>query len=231
VKEVSQIKKIEDRANKFKQRMRKGTYDRKRHDQVRPDEQKWMHIAHNQLGWSFAKIASIFGRDPRTVTQCLQKEQRILTDLKSGKTVEQQPKEATPDPRLMKHLDELAETADILAHHAQRLIRYKDDDGIEAMGDVFTHMSFWRKSNRTQVTEGTDPIGEFQYEEQHPVDPYQARWLYLHYDHRFGKPPFKEWNELSTGNVTYEIVDNLKFLAHGGLKPCPNCPICKEIMD
>ena len=54
----------------------------------------------------------------------------------------------------MEHLDELAETADILAHHAQRLIRYKDGDDIEAMGGVFTRPSFWRKSNWTQVTAG-----------------------------------------------------------------------------
>lgn len=230
MKEVSKIKKIEDRANKFKQRMHKGHYDRKRHDQVRPDEQKWMHIARNQLGGSFAKIASVFSRDPRTVTKCLQKEQRILADLKSGKTVEQQPKEAIPDPRLMKHLDELAETADILAQHAQRLIRYKDDDDIEAMGDVLGHLSFWRKSNRTIVEEGTDPTGEIEYESRHPIDPYLANWLYIHYDYRFGKLPFEKWNQLSTLNVTGEILDNLKLLAHAGLKPCPNCPACKEII-
>lgn len=150
---------------------------------------------------------------------------------KLEETVEQQPKETTSDPRLMKHLDQLAETADILAHHVQRLLRYKDDDDIEARGDVLGHLMFWRKSNGTKVTEGTDPIGEFAYESQHPVDAYLASCLYTHYEHGFGKLPFKEWNQLSTGNVTREIVDNLKLLAHGGLKPCPNCPICKEIMD
>lgn len=129
------------------------------------------------------------------------------------------------------HLAQLANIAEILAHQVNRLVRYKDDDDIEAMGDVLGHLSFWRKSNRAKVTEGTDPIEQFRYENQHPVDPHLAQWLYIHYEHRFGKPLFKEWNQLSTGNVSSEMVDNLKLLAHGGLKPCPNCPICEEIMD
>lgn len=135
------------------------------------------------------------------------------------------------NPRFLKHLDELAETADILAHHLQRLLRYKDDDDIEAMGDVFGHLKFWRKSNGTIVSEGTDPTKEFEYENQHPVTPHLARWLYIHYEHRFDRPHFNEWNQLSMGNVTCEIIDNLQFLAGGGLKLCLNCPICKDIAD
>ena len=176
------------------------------------------------------------GRVPGIRKYLYQKEQIDKWIRDTGKSFDdekerQQPKETTSDPRLMKHLNELAETADILAHHVRRLIRYKDYEDIDAMGDILGHLTFWRKSNGTIVTEGTDPIGEFRYEEEHPVDPHQARWLYIHYDHRFGKPPFEEWNQLSTGNVTLEIVDNLKLLAHSGLKRCPNCPICKEIMD
>ena len=155
---------------------------------------------------------------------------KVKPDLRPVKTVEQQPKEVTTDPRLMKHLDELAETADILAHHAQRLIRYKDYKDIEAMGDVLGHLSFWRKSNRTIVEEGAYPTGEIEYENQHPIDPYLANWLYIHYYYRFGKLPFKKWNQLSTRNITGEILDNLKLLARAGLKPCPNCPACKEII-
>ena len=132
---------------------------------------------------------------------------------------------------LEKHLDELAETAGVLAHHAQRFILYKDDDDIEAMGNVLGHLMFWRKSNGTIVEEGTDPVGEVTYETENPVDPHVASWLYTHYDHRFGKLPFEEWNQLSTQNVSGEILDNLKLLAHGSLKSCPNCPVCKEIID
>lgn len=141
---------------------------------------------------------------------------------------EQQSKQITSNPRLMKHLDELAKTAESLAHQCQRLLRYKDNANVEAMGDVCGHLFFWWKPNKTIVEESTDSTGEFRYESKHPIDPYLARLLYIHYEDEFGKPPFKEWNRLSTGNVSCEIVDNLKFLAHGGLKPCQNCPICLQ---
>ena len=155
----------------------------------------------------------------------------IRQNLKLEKSAEQQLKERTLDPRLKKHLDELAETTNILAHQAQRLFHYKDNDYIEVTGDVLTHISFWKKSNMTIVAEGSDPAAVFRYEKEHPVEPYMARCLYAHYEDRFGELPFKGWNQLSTGNVTEEILDNLKLLAHGGLKPCSNCPICMEILE
>lgn len=143
---------------------------------------------------------------------------------------EQQSKEITADPQLTKHLDELAKTAEILAHHGQRLLRYKDNGNVEAVGDVFSHLSFWWKPNQTilGLGEGNDPTREFAYESQHPIDPYLAGLLYIHYEGEFGKPPFKEWNQLSTENISREITDNLEYLAHGGLKPCPNCSICLQ---
>jgi len=71
VKEDRLIKKIEEQAEKFKLRIQKGRGDEKRHDAVRPDEQKLMWTAHHDLGWSLAKIGSIFNRDPRTVQKAI----------------------------------------------------------------------------------------------------------------------------------------------------------------
>jgi len=64
---------------------------------------------------------------------------------------EQQSKPIASNHRLRKHLDELAETAETLAHHGQRLLRYKDNDNFEAVGDVFSHLSFWWKPNQTDL--------------------------------------------------------------------------------
>ena len=50
MKENRLIKKIEEQAKKFKLRAQKGRGDEKRHDAVRPDEQKWMWTAHHELG-------------------------------------------------------------------------------------------------------------------------------------------------------------------------------------
>jgi len=71
VKEDRLIRKIEEQAEKFKLRIQKGRGDEKRHDAVRPDEQKLMWTAHHDLGWSFAKIGGTFNRDPRTVQKAI----------------------------------------------------------------------------------------------------------------------------------------------------------------
>lgn len=64
-------KKISDKAKILKSRANIGREDMKRHDLIRLDEQKMMRVAYNQLGWSFAKIGSIFSRDPRTVRRAI----------------------------------------------------------------------------------------------------------------------------------------------------------------
>jgi len=92
MKEDRLVKKIEAEANKFKLRAQKGRGDAKRHDGVRPDEQKWMWAAHHDLGWSLAKIGSIFNRDPRTV-------QKAIAAYKPGGQKKRQPGEA-PEPPL-----------------------------------------------------------------------------------------------------------------------------------
>lgn len=71
MKEDRLIRKIEEQAKKFKLRAQKSRTDEKRHDAVRPDEQKWMWTAHHDLGWSLAKIGSTFNRDPRTVQKAI----------------------------------------------------------------------------------------------------------------------------------------------------------------
>ena len=67
------IKKVENRAQEFKLSGLKSPVDEKRHDHIQQDEKKWMWIAHNQLGWSLAKIGSVFNRDPRAVKKAVQK--------------------------------------------------------------------------------------------------------------------------------------------------------------
>jgi len=91
VKEDRLVKKIEAQANKFKLRIQKGRGDEKRHDGVRPDEQKWMWTAHHDLGWSSAKIGSIFNRDPRTV-------QKAIATYKPTGQKKQPPGEPTEPP-------------------------------------------------------------------------------------------------------------------------------------
>ncbi len=72
MKEQRLIKKIEEHAKKFKSRAFISPSDGKRHDHIQQDEKNWMGIAHNQLGWSYAKIGGEFNRDSRSVIEAVQ---------------------------------------------------------------------------------------------------------------------------------------------------------------
>lgn len=98
MKEQTLIKKIEDRANKFKLRALKSPSDRKRHDPVRQDEQRWIWIASNQLGWSFAKIGSVFDRDPRSTKRAVE------TYKTAEQAAQQKPYEETAHKQKMRDL-------------------------------------------------------------------------------------------------------------------------------
>jgi len=71
VNEERQIKKILDKAEIFKSRANKGPEDGKRHDLIEPDEQRYMRIAYDKLGWSYARIGAVFERDPRAVAKMI----------------------------------------------------------------------------------------------------------------------------------------------------------------
>ncbi len=90
MKEQRLVKKVEEHAKKFKLRAFISPNDGKRHDQVRPDEWKWMGIAHNQLVWSLAKIGSVFNRDARTVKVSVEEERKILTRRKEDQNKKEQ---------------------------------------------------------------------------------------------------------------------------------------------
>ncbi len=90
------IKKVEKRALEFRSRGHTSPNDLKRHDQVRPDERKWIGIAHDKLDWSYAKIGSVFSRDVRTVKASVEKERKILTRRKEDQKQKEQYTERVP---------------------------------------------------------------------------------------------------------------------------------------
>lgn len=130
--------------------------------------------------------------------------------------------------RLKEHCEELAEIIKVLAHHVARMLRFKDDDNVEALPGVFPP-TFWYKPSGRVVSEGTDPLEEFTYQQEHPVEPYLGNLVFLHYEHMFGKLPFPTWENIAMENVSPQLLDNLKFMAYGGLKCCPTCPICQQM--
>ena len=84
------INKVEKHANKFRPRAFISPSDRKRHDLIKSDERKWIGIAHDELDWSYAKIASVFSRDARTVKVSVEEERKILTRRKEDQKKKEQ---------------------------------------------------------------------------------------------------------------------------------------------
>ena len=112
MKEQRLVKKVEEHAEKFRTRKRRGPNDLKRHDQIRPDERKWMGIAYNQLGWSYAKIGSVFSRGARTVKVSVEEERKILTRRKEDqKKKEQQTERVLIQQQQKEHIKILQQMA------------------------------------------------------------------------------------------------------------------------
>ena len=76
MKKDGQIATIVKLAEEFKERAQHSPGDHGRRDPVKPDERKAIHTAYDQLQWSYAKIADVFDRDPRTARRSVQSVQR-----------------------------------------------------------------------------------------------------------------------------------------------------------
>ena len=222
MKEDRRTKKIKDQASRFKSRASKGLSDEKRHDRIQRDEQKSMWIAHNQQGWSYAKIGGVFNRDPRTAKKAIENYKP------NGESLH---KEKMPEKvRLEDHCDDLAQLAEVVAHQVFRLLRYRSDDNVEALGNIVEGLSFWDKRSGQPLSENIDPLEEFEYEKAHPIDRYLARCLLAHYKDKFKGLPFKAWEKVSMANVNQELLDNLKLLQYSqAFELTPDCPVCRAL--
>lgn len=222
MKEDRRTKKIKDQASRFKSRAHKAFTDDKRHDRIRRDEQKAMWVAHSQLGWSFGKIGSSFGRDRRTAKRAIENYRP------NGESLH---KEKMPERvRLERHYDDLAQLAEVVAHQVFRLLRYRSDDNVEALGNIVEGLSFWDKRTGQPVSENIDPLEEFEYEKAHPIDRYLAGCLLAHYKGKFKGLPFTAWEKVSMANVNQELLDNLKLLQYSqAFELTPDCPVCRAL--
>ena len=139
------------------------------------------------------------------------------------------------DPAVAKarqrHFDQLAQTAEVLAHHVQRLLRYKDKE-VVVHGNIVEELFFLPKSQELGAR-GPEPLEEYEYEKQHPVDSYLADCLFAHYENECGKLTFKSWKEVGEAgkeNATQDLFKDLVRLSHSErIRFCPTCPSCKDI--
>jgi hypothetical protein len=220
VKEDRLVKRIEQRANRFKLRALKGPYDEKRHDRIRRDEQNAMWIAYHQHGWSYTKIASVFDRDPRTVKQAVEQKEESPS---LGAT-----KAEFWAPGFNKHFDGLAEVAKTLCDIRQFVLTYEEDE-------TFT------------VKENTGIPGFFTFQPpplKHTIPPSfagssvsvdcpEVEYFFRHLLQRFPNLGLKAWQELITSirPLPQEVIDEIRYLGNTAkFTYCSNCQVCKDLM-
>ena len=156
----------------------------------------------------------------------------ILEHYRATEYLESKAEKLLDNPRLRKHLAQLAQTAEVLAHHVQRLLRYYKDKEVEVHGNIVEELCFFIK-NADLHSGSVEPLEEYEYQQQHPVDSYLADCLFAHYENKFGNLTFKSWNEVGEAgkeNATQDLFKNLFRLSHSEhIRFCPACPSCQAI--
>lgn len=209
MKEDRLAKRIGSQASKFKLRAAKSPEDNKRHDLVNTDERRAMYTAYSKLGWSYAKIASIFGRDPRTVKLYVQEEQRILTNREEHQQ------------EIERHRTELSHAALAIASNLERyrnpLTSLKNPDKIGELaygGTLYEILP--------------SPLNSGQIVELEKVDEDMALNLLAHVGKEFPElADVKDWTELTDDKITDDFINRLILQAYRGdfkgkCKACPN---------
>jgi hypothetical protein len=155
----------------------------------------------------------------------------ILQHYRATEYLESKAEKLLDNPRLLKHFDQLAQTAEVLAHNVQRLLRYTDKE-VVVHGNIIEGLFFFMKTPYLE-TGSIEPLEEYEYEKQHPVDSYLADCLFAHYENECGKLTFKSWKEVGEAgkeNATQELFKDLVRLSHSErIRFCPTCPSCKDI--
>jgi hypothetical protein len=155
----------------------------------------------------------------------------ILEHYRATEYLESKAEKLLDNPRLLKHFDQLAQTAEVLAHNVQRLLRYTDKE-VVVHGNIIEGLFFFMKTPYLE-TGSIEPLEEYEYEKQHPVDSYLADCLFAHYENECGKLTFKSWKEVGEAgkeNATQELFKDLVRLSHSErIRFCPTCPSCKDI--
>lgn len=133
-----------------------------------------------------------------------------------------------PARLLEEHFHHVAQAARVLGDRIQRMLWYKEkryEEKYEPYGNILTGMGFSMMSKTGALMVGfeepKDNFGE--------VDPLLAECLFRHYEDKFCKLPFTDWEQITMANINHKLVDNLKLLAYGRLDYCPTCRICKQI--
>jgi hypothetical protein len=223
MKEQRLGKKIESQSTKFKQRALKSPRDRKRHDRIEHDEQRCMQTAHKELGWSFAKIASVFDRDPRAVKKTVQSyEPRQVPDQKPQKQLDRA-------AQLKEHFSDLAKSAKILAFRVRVLLSYSSIP-VTMSNNIVDGLFLWWRQNGQPVWGTLDEPETDGIRVGQDIDRDLAEDLLCHFNSLYPALALQDWKDVNLQNANQEVADKLSLLSRSkAFQPCLECEVCKAL--
>jgi hypothetical protein len=138
------------------------------------------------------------------------------------KITEQPSKETFKSDRLKEHIKQVTDAASLLASGAQKLLYYQKKNvespytGFPYRGNLVIGIrSYWGSPEDARVIS---------------IEGRLARCVLAHYEHKFNKLPYNDWEEIDYMNASPDLADNLVRLSHDiSSEPCPICPACQEL--
>lgn len=181
-----------------------------------------MWKAHDQLGWSFAKIGSVFNRDWRTVKHLVEQKQKSYSLVKMEKKIK------TSSSGFVKHFDALAEVAKTIFDVQQLIHSYGKDESftvIESQG-ITGFFSFYPLPKKHAILPSfAGPSVSVDYPEaEYLLEHLRQDFLGLGLD-------LGNWRKLVMSGLPHDVVERLRYLANTAkFKYCPTCQVCKDLM-
>lgn len=142
--------------------------------------------------------------------------------------------------QLVRHFDDLAEAAQILANNMQMLKGFGeflesetpfDASDVVIDGNIIDggKVGIVNGKGTVHVWDGyikADGTMDIQ-----PTDSLLAKCLLEHFNYRFPETAYyKDWHEVDSRNIKIEIVDKLRLLATSrNFGFCPSCSVCKDL--
>ena len=223
MKEQRLGKKIEDQANKFKLRRHESPNDLKRHDPIEHDEQESMWTARHRLSWSFAKIGSLFDRDPRAVKKTVQSyEPRQVPDQKPQKQLDRA-------AQLKEHFSDLAKSAKILAFRVRVLLIYASSP-VTMSNNIVDGLFLWWRQNGQPVWGALDEPETDGIRVGQDIDRDLAEDLLCHFNSLYPALDLQDWKDVNLQSANQEVADKLSLLSRSkAFQPCLECEVYEAL--
>lgn len=166
-------------------------------------------------------LARMYSKSKRQIERYIEDGRKI----KTKKLVEKVEEEQKSKFLLLRHFDELAETAKVIASDINLSMQGELDAWLRLDGCVLETSQYpedsWLKDIRFPKD---DPWKDIHY--------HLAPYLLLHFNQLFPGLAMKQWSEATSSSVTQDIIDKMLLLAHNmEFKVCPDCPVCRDLQS